>query len=202
MSPVADFVSTWGYTAIFLIVVSGNIGIPVPEETILTVGGYLAWRGQLRFSIVVLVGMVSAVLGDNIGYWLGRRYGRRLLARWSIASPARLERMQGFVVRYGAIAVFGARFIAGLRFMAGPLAGSTGLDPTRFFVANLLGAMVYVPVIVGAGYAIGYGFGDRIERLRKMVANTEHIVLISLVLVTAISWIVVVVHARRRRGDG
>src|SRR5262249_27055015 len=60
MPPVADFIATWGYTAIFLIVVSGNIGIPVPEETILTLGGYLAWRGQLRFSIVVLVGMVSA----------------------------------------------------------------------------------------------------------------------------------------------
>ena len=64
------------------------------------------------------------------------------------------------------LAVFVARFVAGLRFMAGPLAGSTGLDPWRFFVANLLGAMIYVPVIVGLGYGVGYGLGHRIEELR------------------------------------
>jgi membrane protein DedA with SNARE-associated domain len=66
--------------------------------------------------------------------------------------------MRRFVQRYGPWAVFLARFVTGLRFMAGPLAGSLGLPPRAFFLANVLGALCYVPLMVGAGYAVGYGF--------------------------------------------
>ena len=141
----------------------GNVGLPVPEETVLTVSGYLVWQGRLEPLPVLLTAIASAVLGDNIAYWIGRRYGRVALTRFLKVGPERIERMQGLVLRYGMLAVFVARFVAGLRFMAGPLAGSTGLSPLRFFIANLLGAVVYVPIAVGAGYAVGYGLGDRIE---------------------------------------
>ena len=66
----------WRYAAIFLMVILGNMGLPVPEETVLTLGGYLASRGVTRLHWVVVIGVISAVIGDNIGYWLGRRYGR------------------------------------------------------------------------------------------------------------------------------
>jgi membrane protein DedA with SNARE-associated domain len=191
-----QLIDAWGYIAIFLIVVLGNVGLPVPEETVLTVGGYLAWRGQLRFAGVVSVALISAVMGDNLAYWLGRSYGQKLFARWAAARPDRVERMQRFVLRYGALAVFLARFVAGLRFMAGPLAGTTGLSPSSFFIANLLGALLYVPLMVGVGYAIGYGLGDRIERLRHAAGDIVLIVLAGAVLVV---WLVMVLRARRRR---
>ena len=67
MPDLTHIIDSWGYVAIFVIVVLGNIGLPVPEETVLTIGGYLAWQGQLRFSLVVLVGimMASAAAGGG-----------------------------------------------------------------------------------------------------------------------------------------
>ena len=104
--------------------------------------------------------------------------------------------MQGLVLRYGMLAVFVARFVAGLRFMAGPLAGSTGLSPLRFFIANLLGALVYVPVAVGVGYAVGYGLGDRIEGLRRFTGGAEHVLLVAIVVAAVGVWLW---RARRAR---
>ena len=160
MPDLTPLITQWGYAAIFLIVILGNVGLPVPEETVLTVSGYLIWKGRLEVVPVILTAITSAVIGDNVAYWLGRRYGRRVLTRFIKVRPERIERMQQLVLRYGMVAVFVARFVAGLRFMAGPLAGSTGLSPVRFFIANLLGAAVYVPVAVGAGYAVGYGLSE------------------------------------------
>jgi membrane protein DedA with SNARE-associated domain len=199
MPDLTQFIDAWGYAAIFLIVVLGNVGLPVPEETVLTVSGYLAWQGHLRFPVVVLVAVVSAVAGDNLGYWLGRRYGHRILDRLLAAAPERTERAQAFILRYGMLAVFAARFVTGLRFMAGPLAGSTGLAPARFVIANLLGAVVYVPIAAGAGYAIGFGLGDSIEELRRAAGYTERFVLITLALAAIIGWVVLARRGCRRR---
>jgi len=147
--------------------VLGNVGLPVPAETVLALAGYLAQRGQLRLPMVLVVDFVSAVVGDSLGYWLARCYGRTAVERyghWAFITPARLEKVSGFVTRYGAWAV-AARFVAGLRFLAGPLAGATGLPPLTFVSADVLGALVYVPYAVGIGYTVGYGFGDSIEQL-------------------------------------
>jgi membrane protein DedA with SNARE-associated domain len=180
-----QLIGLWGYPAIFLIVVLGNAGLPVPEETILGVAGYLVWRGHLNLSVVLVVGIVSAVLGDNIGYWAGRRWGQSRMtryARWALGHPERLDSMRAFVARRGPLAVFVARFIPGVRFMAGPLAGSLGLHFMPFFAANVLGAMIYVPVAVGLGYAVGYGFGEYVEQLRRLVGDVERALLVSVLL--------------------
>ncbi len=158
----------WGYLGIFLAVALGNVGVPLPEETILALAGYAAQRGQLHLPAVLAVGVISAVVGDNIGYWLGRRYGRQAIeryGRWVFITPERLRKVSAFMTRYGALAVFAARFVAGARFLAGPLAGAAGMSPGTFAVANMLGALLYVPYAVGIGYGISYGFGDAIQRL-------------------------------------
>lgn len=182
MPQVGELIGHWGYPAIFLFVVLGNLGLPVPEETILALSGYLVWRGELRLSLVLAVGILSAAAGDNLGYWIGREYGRGAIERYSrrvLVSPRRLESVWRFVTRYGALGVFAARFIPGLRFMAGPLAGAAGLRPSSFAVANLLGAALYVPYAVGIGYAVGYGLGAYVERIERV----EYIVLIGATVV-------------------
>ena len=158
----------WGYTGLFLAIVLGNMGLPVPEEAVLALAGYAASRGVLHLPTVLVVGVVSAVVGDNIGYWLGRRYGRAAIERYgrrAFITPERLQKVSEFMARRGAVAIFAARFVAGLRFLAGPLAGATGVPPLTFMIANTLGALVYVPYAVGLGYGIGWRFGDAIERL-------------------------------------
>jgi membrane protein DedA with SNARE-associated domain len=197
-----QFVGHWGYAAIFVVVVLGNVGLPVPEETILALAGYLVWRGKLRLSLVLVVGIVSAVVGDNIGYWLGRRYGQTALpryARWVLGHPERLETMKAFVARRGPLAVFVARFVPGVRFTAGPLAGALGMPIPAFLLANVAGAVVYVPVVVGAGYAVGIGFGAYVEQLRYLIGEVERIVLV-VVLVGVLALVAVrivqAIHAR------
>ena len=187
MFDLTELIRHWGYGAIFLFVVLGNVGVPVPEETILLLAGYLAWRRTLRLSLVLAIGVVSAVAGDNLGYWIGRRYGSSPLERYSrrfVTSPGGFEKMRYFIVRYGPCGVFVGRFLPGLRFLAGPLAGMLGVPVRRFVAANFLGALVYVPTIVGAGYAVGYGLGGYVERLGGVIGRAEHMILAGALVAT------------------
>jgi len=196
MTDLPQLIGHWGYIAIFVVVVLGNVGFPVPEETILAVAGYLVWRGELNLVAVLAVGIVSAIAGDNLGYWLGRRYGRNALpryARWVLGHPERLKSMEAFVERRGPSAVFVARFVPGIRFMAGPLAGGLGMRFLPFLIANVLGALVYVPVAVAGGYLVGYGLGEYVERLHRVAGQVEYLVLTVAILgaVGFIAWRIV-----------
>ena len=191
MPELGHLIEHWGYLAIVVFVLLGNLGVPVPEESILVLAGYLVWQGDLRLPLVLLVGVLSAIAGDNLGYWLGRRYGQEAFARygrWVLLTPARLDATRRFVTRYGAFGVFAARFIAGLRFLAGPVAGSTGLPPLVFVAANALGAVVYVPTMVAAGYGVAYGLGDYLKEFERVVGRVEHVVLLGAILGT-IAWL-------------
>jgi membrane protein DedA with SNARE-associated domain len=174
----------WRYPAIFTAVILGNVGLPIPEETVLALGGFLAHRGELHLPTVMAVGLLAAIVGDNIGYWVGRRYGRQALERYGRyiwISPDRLEKVSAFIGRSGGLAVFVARFVPGVRCLAGPVAGATGMPPHTFIVANTLGALVYVPYAVGLGYAVSYGAGHMIERL---VGRAEPVIILAIALVT------------------
>ncbi len=187
MPEVSGAVGHWGYLAICVFVILGNLGFPIPEESILLLAGYLVWHEKLRLPWVLLAGVLSAIAGDNIGFWIGRRFGQGVVERyghWVLITPERLQKARGLMTRYGSLGVFGARFVAGLRFLAGPLAGSAGLRPSVFFLANALGALIYIPAMVGAGYAIGYGLGDYVRRLEYVLGELEHMVVIAAIVAT------------------
>jgi membrane protein DedA with SNARE-associated domain len=139
---------------------------------------------------VLMVGIVSAVAGDNVGYWIGRRYGPGVLERFRRLigiSPPRFQSMRSFIVRWGSLGVFVARFLAGLRFLAGPLAGAVGLHFSAFMTANVLGALLYVPAVVAAGYVVGYGAGAYVERVLQARGPVAYIVLaVAVVLVGSV----------------
>ena len=204
MPDLRPLIEHWGYVAIFVFVILGNLGIPVPEESILVMAGYLVWQGELRLPLVLLVGIFSAILGDNLGYWIGRRYGQAAVVRygrWVRLTPARLDATRRVVTRYGAVAVFAARFIAGLRFLVGPLAGSTGLPPFGFVTANILGALLYVPTMVAAGYGLAYGLGDYLQKFERVAGRVEHVVLFGAILGTVGALGLRALRVRRDRRD-
>ena len=198
MTMLDPFVEHWAYATIFVVVVLGNVGLPVPEEAVLTMTGYLVWRGAVKMWPVLIVGILSASAGDNLGYWLGRSLGATALQRhgrrvW--LTPEKLDAAQHFVSKHGAAAVFVARFLPGLRFAAGPVAGITGMRASVFFVANALGACLYVPAMVGIGYAVGQRAGSRLEQATRTVLGVEYLVLAAVVLLT----LGTLVLRRRRR---
>src|SRR5262245_10922294 len=139
MADISQLITDWGYAGIFFVVILGNIGLPVPEETVLAVAGYLVWSGRLQLLPVLIVAFISAVAGDNLGYWLGRHYGRAAVERYAgwLLKPGRLMVAESFVSRYGALAVCVARFVGGFRFLAGPLAGAVGLSFPLIFARQL-----------------------------------------------------------------
>ena len=181
---VNHLIATWGYLGIVLVVVLGNVGLPVPEETVLAVAGYLVWSGRLQWFPVLAVGVVSAVAGDNVGYWLGRRYGRAAVehyARWML-KPRHVVAAERWLRLYGSVAVGAARFVGGARFLAGPLAGALGLAFRSFFIGNLVGALLFVPYAVGIGYAVGYGLGVYVSRLHQMLGGAGGVILVVIVM--------------------
>ncbi|MGH7907292.1 MAG: DedA family protein, partial [Candidatus Binataceae bacterium] len=143
---IADILATWGYLGIFLCVFAGNIGLPVPEETVVLAAGFLAGRDILEVKAVYAVVVLSAITGDTCGYFIGRTGGQRLIERLACRFEfvrRRYERVQAFFKAHGSKAVFMARFIAGARFMAGPMAGAAGMRFWQFFGWNVLGALIW-----------------------------------------------------------
>ena len=188
MPDINQLLTDWGYAGIFFVVILGNIGLPVPEETVLAVAGYLVWSGRLQLLPVLIVAFLSAVAGDNLGYWLGRHYGRAAVERYAgwLLKPGRLMVAESFVSRYGALAVCVARFVGGFRFLAGPLAGAVGLSFRSFLRGNLLGAVFFVPYAVGIGYAIGYGLGPYMAHVQHALGGIGHIVLLLMIIVVVV----------------
>jgi membrane protein DedA with SNARE-associated domain len=155
---IADLLTAWGYLGIFIAVFVGNLGVPVPEETVMLAAGFLAGRALLDLRIVYLTVVASAVTGDCCGYLIGRTGGQRVLVRLASAFPfmrTRYDRLQLFFQTHGSKAVFMARFITGARFMAGPMAGACGMPFFQFLGWNVLGAIVWCSLVVTIGYLVG-----------------------------------------------
>jgi membrane protein DedA with SNARE-associated domain len=189
MSDPSHLIVHWGYPAIFFFVFLGNLGLPVPEESILMLAGFLVWKGNLKFLIATAIGIAGAISGDNFGYWIGYRYGAKAALRyrrWAFITPDLASRLRDYIERYGATAVFLARFFPGARFMAGPLAGTAYMPFRRFFIANLLGALTYVPLMVTLGYAVSIGLGDFVRRFERVFGRLEYIALLFIIFSTLV----------------
>src|SRR5919201_3715140 len=139
-----DIVANLGYIAIF-------IGTFFEGETVLALGGVAAAYGYLHFSYVVAVAIVGGFLGDQACFYVGRRYGPRVLARYpSLAAKA--PRVQAIVRRWDAMALIVLRFVYGLR-IAGPLViGSCGISPWRLAFFNFIGVLIRAPLVASIGY--------------------------------------------------
>jgi membrane protein DedA with SNARE-associated domain len=156
---VQHLITHYGYGAVFVIVMLESAGIPMPGETILvTAAVYAGTRHVLDIRWVIAAAAGGAILGDNIGFWVGREFGEPLLEKWGhlIGLDAR-KRMLGryLFARYGGLIVFVGRFVALLRAFAALLAGANGLAPWRFFAFNAAGGIVWATIFGLGGYLLG-----------------------------------------------
>ncbi len=188
----------FGYLLPLLGVGAESAGVPVPGEASLLASAVLAGTGRLSAWGVALAGLAGAVLGDNLGYWIGRRFGLRLTRLPGLRcfyTPARLaaaERL--FTRRSGFAAIFFARFAAILRIFGGPLAGLHRMPWPRFALANVAGGAVWV----GAVVTVGLLLGDNLHRAHALItgAGLAGLLLAVLVILAVLAWR----HRRRRSG--
>ena len=186
----------FGYLAVVGLVLIEDFGVPVPGETVLILAAVYAATGRLNIVLVALLGFCGAVLGDNIGFAIGHFGGRRLTERYGryiFLTPERLDKTTLFFNRHGGKIIIVARFIEGLRQANGIIAGTSGMQWTRFLIFNAIGAALWVIVWT----SIGYFSGSHIDTIYKYATryDTYLLIFIGLLLVAYIvrRWV------RRRR---
>ena len=162
LSPIIE---SYGWIAVFVIVAMESAGIPVPGETVLVSAAVFAGTThRIDIATVIAAAAAGAIIGDNIGYWIGREAGAPLLKRYGalVGLDERRQKLgQYLFMRHGGKIVFFGRFVALLRAFAALLAGVNHLPPSRFFLFNAAGGIVWA-MIFGLG---GYWLGAAIHRL-------------------------------------
>lgn len=169
-------IANFGYVAVF-------IGTFLEGETILALAGLAAAHGYLSFWTIVGLAIAGAFLGDQACFFIGRRYGPRILNRFpKLADQA--PRVQRIVRRWDAAAVILLRFAYGLR-IAGPLViGTCGISPWRLALFNFIGTLLWAPLVAGVGYLAGYALHEWLGKLK----HAQMGLLVVLALATAAAW--------------
>lgn len=183
---ITDFVSSYGYVAVFA-------GTLLEGETILLAAGFAAHLGLLDWRLVLVVAMAGATLGDQLAFLLGRWKGEALIERFP--SLARHKpKIDDLLARYDAIFILAIRFIYGLR-IAGPLImGASHVHMLRFAAFNVTGAALWSLLVAGLGYA----FGLALKSLLTYVKQIEEVVLIVILLFGLLFWLWHSLRARTR----
>ncbi|MGA2455351.1 MAG: DedA family protein [Solirubrobacteraceae bacterium] len=163
---VNHLVQTFGYPLLFVLVMSESGGAPIPGETSLIAAGVLASQGKLQIELVIALAAAAAIVGDNIGYVIGRKGGRWLLQRPGAFQRQRLEVLrvgEPFFETHGPKAVFFGRFVLGLRVWASWLAGATRMHWRSFVLWNALGGIAWASAIGLLAYFLGHSAGSAVE---------------------------------------
>lgn len=133
----------YGYAALFLAVMAEGMGIPTPGQSLLVAAALLAGKGLMSLPATLLCALFATLAGDNLGYLIGRRGGRRLVLRLGV-DRLRLRRLAGFYRRFGAWPVLIDRFFDGARQLGSLLAGVVAMPWPRFVVFDALGGLSWV----------------------------------------------------------
>lgn len=183
---IAGLIETIGYPAIFLLVMGECMGVPLPGETALLIASAAAGTGK-AFNIwwVVAFAAGGAIVGDTIGYWIGRRGGRALVERIAgkfLIKHKHLEKAERFFERHGGKAVFFGRSVSYLRVLTALLAGASKMQYRKFLIYNAAGGIAWASVFGAAGYM----FGGKLDVLEEHI----HLIAVALSAVAAVAVIV------------
>ena len=189
--PQADYVThliaTYGYIAIGCIIALESMGLPLPGESALVAAALYASRHDQSIAGVVAAAAIGAIVGDNVGYWIGREFGYRLVLRYGAAiglSASKIKLGQYLFLRHGGKVVFFGRFVAVLRVLAALMAGVNRMDWRRFLFANAAGAILWACAVGFAAYA----FGRAILDVTRPIGIG--LIAVSVALVIAVVWVV------------
>jgi len=166
---VTKLLIDYGLVLLFLLIAMESAGVPLPGETALIAAAVLARPEHHHYSLftVVVVAAAAAIVGDNVGYWLGRVGGRKLIARYELVkryADRALPPSERFFKRHGGKTIFLARFIAVLRVTAAWLAGVSRMRWWQFFAWNAAGGIVWAIGVALLAYWAGQAVADTVEK--------------------------------------
>lgn len=184
---------SYGLILLFAVIAAESAGVPLPGETALIAAAILAARGHYSIVEVIVVAALAAIIGDNIGYWIGRTGGRALLERWGPIkrySERVLPPGERFFRKHGGKTVFIGRFVSVLRVTAAWLAGITHMPWWRFFIWNATGGIIWATLVSLLAYYFGKAAADA-------VATYGIYALVAIVVLAAIAFVVMRVVKKR-----
>jgi membrane protein DedA with SNARE-associated domain len=190
---VTHLLISYGLVLLFAVVAAESAGVPLPGETALIAAAILAERGHYSIVEVIVVAALAAIVGDNVGYWIGRTGGRALLERWGPIkrySERVLPPGERFFRKHGGKTVFIGRFVSVLRVTAAWLAGITHMPWWRFFIWNAAGGIAWATLVSLLAYYFGKAAADA-------VATYGIYALVAIVVLAAIAFVVVRVVKKR-----
>ncbi len=192
------YLEHYGYLAVFAALFLEDFGVPMPGETLLIAGALFATKGHFNIFLLAATAWVAAVLGDNVGFAIGRFGGRRLVLRYGryvLLTPERLKYAEGFFRRRGAVLVIFARFFEIIRQLNGIVSGIAGMEWWRFLTFNAAGAALWV----GFWTTLFYQLGKQGRRAGFLFKKDEPLMILALVVVVA-GVVGVRLLLKRRRG--
>ena len=168
---IQHLLASWGYLAVMAGLLGEDAGLPVPGETTLMFAAFVANKNSgLQIYWVIVVGIAAAIVGDNIGFLLGRHFGKTFI-RWAKkifrVDDVDVRTGKDLIKTHGGRTIFFSRFIFGLRTIAGPMAGSLDMEWRQFVKFNALGAAMWVTAISLTGYAFANEFQTLLDYMEK-----------------------------------
>lgn len=197
LQSIQPYLDHYGYLAVFVALFLEDFGVPMPGETLLIAGALYATQGHFSIELLMVVAWAAALLGDNVGYAIGRFGGRALVLRFGryvLLTHERLAYAEGFFARRGGVIVVFARFFEILRQLNGVVAGIVGMRWWRFVLYNALGAALWV----GFWSTLFFELGRQGRHIGFLFKRYEPFALALLAVVGAAAIVLHIVRARRR----
>jgi membrane protein DedA with SNARE-associated domain len=176
---VLHWITVYGYAGIFCLLVLGIVGLPVPDETLMTFVGYLVYKGQMQFAPAFTAAFLGSICGITISYLLGRKLGLPLVHRYGKYlhfGQAELDRVHNWFHRIGRWTLTFGYFVPGVRHFTAYVAGTAYMPYPEFAAFGYSGGLLWCLTFV----SLGYFFGDRWERiLQRMHQNILFAVIVA-----------------------
>jgi membrane protein DedA with SNARE-associated domain len=191
-----DYYGPIPYLAIFVILLLCGLGVPVPEDITLIAGGILAYYGVCDVWVMIGVGLLGVLIGDSLVFWLGHRFGRRLLKKWPFRmfiDETKIQSIRGKLHHHGGKLLFTARFMPGLRSTVFFASGLLHFPYRKLIVYDGAAALISVPAIV---YSVYY-FGDFLEYVIRLIKRVEGG--IAIVIAVAVGFVILKLWLKHKK---
>ncbi|MCF6093027.1 DedA family protein [Microaerobacter geothermalis] len=184
---ILQFVSDYGYLGIFALLAFGVIGLPIPDELLMTFAGFLVSQGKLNYSLTVLTAFLGSISGMSFSFFIGYRFGLPLLTKYGQKiriTAERLDKTKHWVQRFGKFTVTIGYFIPGMRYFTAYLAGIGKWHYHTFLFYSFVGGLFWVFTFVTVGMKLGEHWFVILTVLHKYMW-----IIIFILLLGSVSWL-------------
>jgi membrane protein DedA with SNARE-associated domain len=196
MEPLLDWVTQYGYPAVFALQMLGIIGFPMPDETLLVTVGFLVSKGSMWLPLAILAAALGSSCGITVSYSIGRFVGLPVIHKYGKffrVTEANLTRMHNWFERWGKWTMVLAYYVPGVRHVAAIFAGTAKLPYHEFAIFAYTGALVWTSTFI----TLGYFLGSKVEKLAPLLH--EYLVIIAIAVAVLIALALVVRYFWMRR---